>query len=56
MASSGLSAALEIPQLKRGVADFHEATGYVVFSLSGIDIQFGKDEAMWGPGLMIIWV
>jgi len=41
---------LEIPQLKGDVADFHEATGYAVFSFSGVDFQFGKDEAMWGPG------
>ena len=41
---------LEIPQLKGEVADYHEATGYAVFSLLGVDLLFGKDEAMWGPG------
>lgn len=41
---------IEIPQLKGDVADFHEATGYIVFAFSGIDFEFGKDEAMWGPG------
>lgn len=41
---------LEIPQLKGGLADYHEAMAYATVSLPYIDVEFGKDEAAWGPG------
>lgn len=41
---------LEIPQLKGGLADYHEAMAYMTVSLPYVDVEFGKDEAAWGPG------
>lgn len=41
---------LELPQLKGGVADYHEGTAYLTFSWSLVEIEMGKDELSWGPG------
>ncbi len=41
---------LEIPQLKGNLADYHEAKAYVKLSLPHVDVEFGKDNAAWGPG------
>lgn len=41
---------LEIPQLKGDLADYHEGTAYVTFSLHPIvDVEIGKDQVQWGP-------
>ncbi len=41
---------LEVPQLKGSLTDYHEAMAYVTFALPYVSVEFGKDEAMWGPG------
>jgi hypothetical protein len=41
---------LEIPQLKGNLTDYHEAMAYMTVSLPYVDVEFGKDEAAWGPG------
>jgi len=41
---------LELPQLKGDRADFHEARAYLTFALPFCDVEFGKDQAAWGPG------
>ncbi len=41
---------IEVPQLKGSLTDYHEALGYMTFALPYIDVEFGKDEARWGPG------
>jgi len=41
---------LEIPQLKGDLADFHEGSAYVTFSLEPFaDVEIGKDQVQWGP-------
>ncbi len=41
---------LEVPQLKGTLTDYHEAIAYVTVGLPHVNVEFGKDEAMWGPG------
>jgi hypothetical protein len=41
---------LELPQLKGGLADYHEGTAYLTFSWAFLEVELGKDEANWGPG------
>ena len=40
---------VDLPQLKGEAADFHEGTAYVKFAVGPVDVQLGKDEALWGP-------
>ncbi|MFH1570462.1 MAG: capsule assembly Wzi family protein [Gemmatimonadota bacterium] len=41
---------LEAVQLKEGVADYHQGSAYVTFSLSPFaDVEIGKDQVRWGP-------
>ena len=40
---------IDLPQLKGEAADFHEGTAYVKFAVGPVDVQLGKDEALWGP-------
>ena len=42
---------MELPQLKGNRVDFHEGTAYLTFSLPFFDVEFGKDEVAWGPGV-----
>ncbi len=40
----------EAVQLRDGFADYHEGAAYVVFSMGGlVEVQIGKDQAVWGP-------
>ena len=40
---------IDLPQLKGHAADFHEGTAYVKFAVGPVEVQLGKDEALWGP-------
>ncbi len=40
---------VDLPQLKGHAADFHEGTAYVKFAVGPVEVQLGKDEALWGP-------
>ena len=40
---------IDLPQLKGEAADFHEGMAYVKFAVGPVDVQLGKDEALWGP-------
>ena len=41
---------IEVPQLKGTLTDYHEAMAYMTISLPHLAVEFGKDEARWGPG------
>lgn len=41
---------IEVPQLKGTLTDYHEAIAYMTISLPHLAVEFGKDEARWGPG------
>ena len=41
---------IEVPQLKGTLTDYHEAMAYMTVSLPYLAVEFGKDEARWGPG------
>ncbi|MEW6750557.1 MAG: capsule assembly Wzi family protein [Candidatus Latescibacterota bacterium] len=41
---------VELPQLKGSRADYHQGRADVALSLDWLDVDVGKDQALWGPG------